>query len=142
MSSSSSLGSGRLSNTSPDKITWHVEHAQTPSQAPGGVFGTSRPTSRIVRKFHRVLPVSNTQTRLRFRALWSMGKTFRSQKSFPERQRLLAVGRAGALPTFQSESKKPQPSNIRESYSKSTQCSFVDDPWSARPVHMKHASLV
>lgn len=34
MSSSSSLGSGRLSKTSPVTTTWHVEQAQTPSQAP------------------------------------------------------------------------------------------------------------
>jgi hypothetical protein len=34
MSSSSSEGSGRLSNTSASSITWQVEHAQTPSHAP------------------------------------------------------------------------------------------------------------
>lgn len=43
MSSSSSLASGSSSNTSPVRITWHVEQAQTPSQAPAANATTIRP---------------------------------------------------------------------------------------------------
>lgn len=51
MSSSSSLASGRPSNTSSDRMTWHVEQAHTPSHAP------ATPTRRAVRRLRRSVRV-------------------------------------------------------------------------------------
>ena len=45
MSFSSSVGSGSWLYTAGSRITWHVEHASEPSQAPGGAVASYPPTA-------------------------------------------------------------------------------------------------
>lgn len=52
ISSSSSLASGKSSKTSPETITWHVEHAHTPSQAPWNPAVSGESNEKNMKKTH------------------------------------------------------------------------------------------